>query len=688
MISLDAQRHLRRAAGRVGTAFAFGAAIATPATWIGTRDLESYEHVFFSLDRGTAARAIEVLGHPVYTLAVGLGVRLPLQGNLGASPAALAAPYVPPAVTYWLLLTITIALVVLLIRRALEPLGQPWIAWAAATVIFCSVPMVGYAFYGDWPEVVVTYCAFVGGIFAPHALLAWRDSASSRARRGIATVVTAGTVAALVAVSHPGYWPLVAMSLIASALVTMCRTEYPLGTRIRVIAVLAVAACAAVAPQVPDIMRELTIADTDGMRRTLHGPGRRFFTVNLFPFRDVEREDPEMPFGLSTLALVALVIGLTAASGHARRVIVASALTSLALAVASATMSPGSSLLAPSSIWAIRDPATIFAVMAAAYAAGALVSAEGRAGRKRIAGLALLIAGLQGPAYATSQVHRDFPDLAEHRAWTRNAWPPEERATRRGLTREGVTPGQRLVFWPGVRDAMRNERLSSTDFADAGYLLVNAWTKHRTMRGVVEPNDILFNQVIELSADVLCDPTAVQFLQLRYLLRPTDVASCPPWTPAGGAEVDGSLAVDVNEETDNRAYAVASESVRGPAGQQPALSAGSSLLPLLAPLDGTALTIAPTDLTLRLDAAIPADQLVVLPVAYDEAWQSSSGDIQKVGGLLALSGATGSFVTMRFAPDVPSILRALTMTMAQLFALAGIVFLALADDRRVAGRAH
>jgi hypothetical protein len=44
------------AIGRVLAALAFGGSIAAVAILVGTRDLESYEHVIFSLNRGTASR--------------------------------------------------------------------------------------------------------------------------------------------------------------------------------------------------------------------------------------------------------------------------------------------------------------------------------------------------------------------------------------------------------------------------------------------------------------------------------------------------------------------------------------------------------------------------------------------------------------------------------------------------------
>ena len=125
---------------RLISTLAFGGSTAALVILIGTRAVESYDHAFFSLDRGTAAETVRVLGQPVYTLAIGLGVRPPLHGNLGASPAATLARYLPSPLTYWLMLTLAIAAASLLVRTALEPLCGPLIAWLALVLHFCSVP--------------------------------------------------------------------------------------------------------------------------------------------------------------------------------------------------------------------------------------------------------------------------------------------------------------------------------------------------------------------------------------------------------------------------------------------------------------------------------------------------------------------------------------------------------------------
>src|SRR3989338_5873691 len=135
--------------GRFLSTIAFGGAIAALLILAGTRDLEGYDHSFFSLDRGTAVEAVEVLGHPVYTLALGLGVRLPLHGSLGASPAAAIAPVVPAPLTYWLLMTCAMATALLVVRHALEPLCGRIVSWLATVLLFCSPPIVNYAIYDD-----------------------------------------------------------------------------------------------------------------------------------------------------------------------------------------------------------------------------------------------------------------------------------------------------------------------------------------------------------------------------------------------------------------------------------------------------------------------------------------------------------------------------------------------------------
>ncbi|MBI4486817.1 MAG: hypothetical protein HY655_12470 [Acidobacteria bacterium] len=150
---------------------AFSGLIAAVPLALGTSDLESYEQAWFSMDRGTAVQTVRILGHPVYTLAIGLGARLPLLPNLGASPAAFLAPYLPAPWTYWLLMTCAIAMAAFTVRHALEPLCGRIVSWLALVLLFCSAPMVNYTLTDDWIETAVAYCGFVACVFSPHAIL-------------------------------------------------------------------------------------------------------------------------------------------------------------------------------------------------------------------------------------------------------------------------------------------------------------------------------------------------------------------------------------------------------------------------------------------------------------------------------------------------------------------------------------
>ncbi len=76
------------------------------------------------------------------------------------------------------------------------------------------------------------------------------------------------------------------------------------------------------------------------------------------------------------------------------------------------------------------------------------------------------------------------------------------------------------------------------------------------------------------------------------------------------------------------------------------------------------------------DASIARDQALVLPVAYDSAWRTSSGRVHNVGGLLALIGVDQRQVTVDYVPDLVAVLRAASMTIAQLLAVVGFLGLA------------
>lgn len=665
-------REVRRAVGRLISTLVFSAAIAAVIIGFGTRDLESYEHSFFSLNRGTAVQAVEVLGHPVYTLAIGLGTRLPLSASLGASPVAALAPYMPIPLTYWALIAFSIGAAVMVARHALEPMCGRAVSWLAMVLLFCSAPMVNYTVTDDWPEGAVMYCVFVACVFAPHAWLALRNAQVSSNARRLAGLSLVGAVWSLVALSHPGLWPLLGGALVLTGTLALCRSDHPLRARLTVVAALAIVSFVAVAVQLPDFIRELDLATEGGpMARVAEGVAGNLIPANIFPFGPF---DPRWPFTFLWLASLSFVVGLTLHDAHARRLTVGSALVSVLLGIAAARISPGSAVYAPSTTWMLRDPAIAFAILSAACAASSLRTS--RVARRLVTVgpvlAALAIAGLQGPSLAAHLALTSDPAAR----WNQDMTTRDERVEDRGVPPERVPPGERLALWPGVRRAMRQEKMASTDFADAGYLLATAWTKQRTMRGLVEPNAVLFDQTTDLSSQVLCDPNAVGFLRLRYLVMPPDT-ECQPWTRMSDLEVDDRFDLGVAAEWDEMVRAFPVADVSAQLGREPALSAGAALLPALVPLAGTSLNIAGTNLAIRLaDVSLAEGQALVLPVAYDAAWHASSGRVQNLGGLVALVGVDQSVVNVGYVPDGVAVLRAASMTFAQILAVAGLLGLA------------
>ena len=672
--------------GRFLSTIAFGGAIAALLILAGTRDLEGYDHSFFSLDRGTAVEAVGVLGHPVYTLALGLGVRLPLHGNLGASPAAAIAPFVPAPLAYWLLITCGIAAAQLVVRHALEPLCERMVSWFAALLLFCSPPIVNYAIYDDWPETALTYCAFVACVFAPHALLSLLGADRSPAARRIGGALVAAVVYALLAASHQGYWPLLAVTLLLACVPALLRSDHPVRRRLTAVAILAIVSLTAVALQIPDILRELSVpgADIGAMRRFVQGPTGNVVLANLFPFGQI---GARRPFTYLLLAIVAALAGLGARDPLARRLAVGGAVISFGLGTAASIVEPGARFYSPSVTWAFRDPAIAFAVFSGACASRVWRRPTRFGPLMWTAAAALGAAGLQGPVYAarltvtnTSEpvvwnlVH---PRWRDHQVWTRDVTPPAERATLRGLGPGTTQAAGRLALWPGTRERMRSGRRAATDFADAGYALVTAGTKQRTMHGLVRPNDLLFNQAIDLSPRVLCDAAAVAFLQLRYLVLPPEV-SCEPWARLPGVIVDRWWQVAGARVRDDRARAIPASRVSGHDGRVPALADDSSLLEALVPLPETSVRIGTRDVEIQLDdQSRLADRALVLPVAYDSAWRVSSGTTRSAGGLLAVTSVDRARVTLEFVPDAAAIARALAMTVAQFLATIGLVGLAV-----------
>lgn len=661
---------------RAASVLFFGGGVAAMAIYVGTRDLESFETAFFSLDRGTAATAVRVLGQPVYTTALGLGVRLPLHGNLGASPGAALAPYLPAPLTYWLLLAFSIAASAMVVRHALEPICGRAVSWLALVFLFCSAPTVNYTLYDDWPETAVTYFAFVACVFAPHALLASVGAATPLTIRRLAVLSIAGTLWGLIALSHPGYWPLLAATLVLASALLFLRPDGRFEHKLTTVAVLAIASLLPVALQAPDIIRELT-AGEGTMQRFLQGPAGSLLPANAFPFLPPESR---VPFTNLALAIVSLLIGLLSNDPLLRRLAVGGGLLSISLGVGAATLPPAPSRYAPSTTWALRDPAIAFAVLSGATAVAAVRTSPTVAATVGVrAGIGvLLLAALQGLAYAGRLVAIEFRPAGQGQRspWTHDMRPEEVRAGMRGLGPDRLTPGERLAFWPGLRDEMRDRHRASTDFADAGYRVVTASTKDRTMSGLVEPNTWLFNQATDLPPQILCDVDVVRFLQLRYLLSPPGV-ECQPWTRLPELQVDGWIDVRPTTQSDDRARALPLSSAAAPMARRPALSASSSLLSELRPLPGTSVRVTARGAAVELDDPSRVDgHALVLPLAYDPALRASSGQVVNVGGLAALTEVDERHVTVEFVPDLAALLRAGSMTLAQLLALVGFAGMA------------
>jgi hypothetical protein len=295
-------------------------------------------------------------------------VRLPLFSNLVASPAGVVAPYLPAPLTYWVLMTCAITLAAFIVRCALEPHCGRLLSWLALMLLFWSASLVNYTLTDDWPHIAVTYPAFEACVFAPHAVLALFHTKEASPRRYLRGVWLAAAAGGLIGGSHPGYWPLVAGTLVLAAALAVCRSDRALRDRIVAVGMLSTVALIAVALQLPDLMRELNVAAHAVMSRGIAGPEGHLLSTNMFPFGDI---DPRLPFTYLVLTFVFLIVGLTCTAGNRRMLIAGGALIAILLGVGAATWSPAQAVYAPSSTWALRDPALAFAIFS-----GALASAE------------------------------------------------------------------------------------------------------------------------------------------------------------------------------------------------------------------------------------------------------------------------------------------------------------------------
>ena len=662
-----------RAPLRTIQAFAFSAIVAAALVGAGTRDMETYETAFVSLDRGTAMRAATVAGQPVYTLAVGLGTRLPLHGNLAASPAAAMAPVLPAPVTHWLLLAISMTAAALVVLRAIEPVNGRLVAWWSVVLLFASLPMVAYTVPNDWPETAVTYCTLVGGMFAPHAWIALRQKAHG-GRVHLESGGLLALVASLLAMAHPGHWPHIAAAIGLSGLLLLVRPVTRPRDRWTALVAVGAAALAGAAIHLPDFMHELALGA--GLGRDAQGPAEGLIAPNLFPLFP---PGPKHPFMLLTLTLAALPAAVVG-DRHWRALIGGCFLAALVFAAGAAYLTPSSlavgALLSTGS-WALRDPAGVFAVMSGAFAAGALRQTSSRWARASIVAV-MALSSAQSLGYAGVLLWQAPP--AGFQPWNRDWTDPAGRTQVRGMPNRVAAAGDRVALWPGVREQMRQAGLASTDWADAGQTLVTAWTKNRTTARFMGPHGYLFDQGVDLSPAVLCDAATVSFLRLRHLVVPPG-RTCPGWV-VSSARIDErwTLATWVEGE-DARVRAIPAGSLTPSVREEPALGEGSELIRRLVPQEGTVLEIDTARHALRI-SGVRVDQILVLPVAHDPGWRVSSGRTSAVGGLLAIEGASAGEIRAWFAPDAALRTRAIGTAVAQLLGILGLLALAFASDSR------
>jgi hypothetical protein len=619
--------------------------------------------------------AARVAGQPVYTLAVGLGTRLPLHGNLGASPASSVARLVPAPVTHWLLLALSMTAAALVVLRAIEPAGGRLIAWWSIALLLVSLPMVAYTVHNDWPETAVTYCALVGGMFAPHAWVAMRETGNSR-RGLLQRIGLLALVASLLAIAHPGYWSQLAAAIGLSGLLLFGR-QMRAADRWTALLGVGAAALAGVAIHLPDLAQEAALGA--GLGRDSQGATDTLIAPHLFPWQSPGSKHPFMLVPLSVAALAAAAV----VDRRWRFLVAGSALASIGFALAAVYL-PVTALplgaFAPTASWTLRDPAGVFAVMSGAFAATALVGGRPLRIASAAVTLVMLLASAQALGYAGA-LARDAPSA--HKPWNHDRSDPEARTLTRGMPARVAAAGDRLALWPGVRADMRLDGRAGTDWVDAGQGLVTAWTKNRTTAQLVGANGYLFDQAIDLPPQVLCDAATVSFLRLRHLVVPPDQL-CEGWVQTS-ARIDSrwSLAAWVAGE-DPRVRAMPAASLTDGVREEPALTGTSTLMQLLVPQEGTVLEIDAVRSALRVsrNGASNPDQVLVLPVAYDPGWRVSSGRTARVGGLLAILGSESGELRAWFTPDTGLQVRAIGMAVAQALAVLGLLALGFGPNTR------
>jgi hypothetical protein len=175
---------------------------------------------------------------------------------------------------------------------------------------------------------------------------------------------------------------------------------------------------------------------------------------------------------------------------------------------------------------------------------------------------------------------------------------------------------------------------------------------------------------------------------LRYLVMP-DGETCAGWSGLDGARIDGRWSMAQFAVPDMRAFAVRLDGLTPQERDEPAFGGDLRLVHQLAALPGSSLAQQANRFLVALNqASMDRGLALVLPVAYDPAWKTSSGRTLNLAGLLAVESVAAPRVELTFAPDMPLRVRALGMLAAQVAGAIGIalasVFLG-ADNRVVAG---
>jgi hypothetical protein len=156
-----------------------------------------------------------------------------------------------------------------------------------------------------------------------------------------------------------------------------------------------------------------------------------------------------------------------------------------------------------------------------------------------------------------------------------------------------------------------------------------------------------------------------------------DGQACEGWTLLPGARIDGRWSMGQFTIPDTRAFAVRLGSLTPDERREPAFGGDPRLVGRLAPLPGSSLSFESHRLVVALtDEPRDRDLALVLPVAFDPAWKSSSGGTLNLAGLLAVERIASPRVELVFSPDMPLRVRALGMLAAQ---VAGAIGLALAS---------